>query len=253
MSQLRRDPSRPAHLPPWAPRAAHDEWRELQAHPIFQGGKQEHAPGDPVLLVGGFGAPPRAMRPLSDWLEHLGYEPHVFCWHQGVDCGERTAAELASRLRGYSSPPIVIAHSRGGQFARVTAWRDPARVRALITLGTPFVHLALQPLVLAQAAVLSGLGTIGVRNVIRLSCVRGRCCRQFRHDLAAPWQSDTPLVSIYSTADKTVKAAACVDPAATNKAIGATHAGMLASVESFQVVAEVLAAVMGRTEVRSPA
>jgi triacylglycerol lipase len=241
----RRGAEQVRHLPPWAPRGALTEWHELHEHPILAGEGCARGDGEPVLLVAGFGAPPRALEPLQAWLATLGYVPHVFSFHLGLDCGERTAAELGGRLRTFDEPPIVIAHSRGGQFARVAATRAPERVRALVTLGSPFLHVALQPPILAQAAVLSGLGTLGVRNVIRVSCVRGRCCERFRHDLSAAWPRGLPFVSIYSPRDRTVRPAACVDPAAINVAIDATHVGMLASVASFTAIADAFATVRG--------
>lgn len=196
-----------------------------------------------MLLVGGFGAPTRAMGPLQAWLERLGYEPRVSCWHHGLDCGERTARRLIRELESFGDPPILLAHSRGGQFARVAIRRRPELVRGFIAVGTPFAHLALQPLVLGQAALLSVLGSLGWPNVVGMSCVYGSCCAGFRSDLAAPWPRSVPFVSIYSPSDGTVKGATCHDPAATNVEIDATHVGMLSSVESFTAIASALAEV----------
>jgi triacylglycerol lipase len=218
------------------------EAADLRGAPIFAGHGVPPGGGRRVTLVGGFGAPRASMRFLEDWLERSDYRVETFCWHNGLDCGEATAARLVSQLQLSPEPAIVIAHSRGGQFARVAAAREPGRVECLITLGTPFRHIALQPLILARAAVLTALGTARVPRLARLSCVAGGCCERFRHDLAAPWRPPPPLFSIYTPGDRTVKAETCHDPAATNIAIDATHLGMVASVASFRAIAAALSA-----------
>jgi triacylglycerol lipase len=203
--------------------------------------------GAPILLVPGFGAPGRVVAPLHGWLARLGYVPRVADVHRGLDCSERTAVDLERQLEEFaaklSSPVLIVAHSRGGQFARVAARRRPDLTAGLITLGTPFELLALHPAVKAQAAILGVAGTAGIPNLVRLACARGRCCAAFRRDLSTPWPRHIPFASIYSRADRTVRWQACADDGADNIEITASHAGMLVSRESYEVIARFAADV----------
>jgi triacylglycerol lipase len=151
--------------------------------------------------------------------------------------GQRPALAAGSGQRS-----LVVAHSRGGQFARVAAVRRPDLVTGLVTLGTPFQQLALHPILVAYAATLGVLGSLGVPHLARVSCLRGRHCAPYRRDLSAPWHDDVPFVSVYSTEDRTVRWRTCLDPGAEHIEVHGSHASLLVS---RPVYAE-LAAFAGR-------
>lgn len=240
---------RALHLPIGPDPAALADWWRLRDHPLWRGDGVPRGGGAPILLVPGFGAPARVMAPLQTWLARVGYRPRVADVHRGLDCSERTAAHLERQLQAlaseHSAPVLIVAHSRGGQFARVTARRRPDLTAGLITLGTPFQLLALQPAVKAQATILGIAGTAGIPNLVRLACVRGRCCAAFRRDLTTPWPRQIPFASIHSPADRTVRWQACLDPAAENIEVASSHTGMLVSPESYEAIAR-FAADVGR-------
>jgi pimeloyl-ACP methyl ester carboxylesterase len=222
--------------PPLWPGPLLGELRALRAEPV------DAPPGDGrrVLLVGGMGSPGVALRPMRDWLRAAGWRVRVADVGRGIDCGERTAARLDAQL---APGDTLIAHSRGGQFARVVAVRRPGDVAALVTLGTPFEHFALARVVQLQAASFGILGTLGVPGLAGLGCLRGACCARFRNDLAAPWPGGVPFTSVYSRDDRTVRWETCSDPAARNVEIAGTHVGMLASRAAYAEIAAALGRV----------
>jgi pimeloyl-ACP methyl ester carboxylesterase len=96
----------------------------------------------PVMLLPGFGAHPRRMRPMYHALEQAGH--HVDEWGLGFNLGPtpENFAFLLRRVdrlaRAYGAPVALVGWSLGGLFAREIACRQPHRVSRVITLGTPF-------------------------------------------------------------------------------------------------------------------
>ena len=240
-------------LPLWPDPELLQEWRRLRADPIFRGGQVPEGLRLPVLLVPGFGASGVVMRPLRDWLDRLGHRPRVASLRWGLDCGERAASALEEQLRRLAreegQPVLLIAHSRGGQFARVAGLRASDQLAGLVTMGSPFWTgvRALHPAIRVQAGALGVLGSLGVPNLVRLSCVSGRCCTAFRADLRAPWPAGVPFLSLHSRADGAVRWESCLDPGARNLEVGVGHAAMLASRETFRPIAELSGVAANRS------
>ena len=96
----------------------------------------------PVMLLPGFGAHPRRMRPMRDALDAAGH--HAEEWGLGYNLGPtpENFAYLLRRLvrieRAYGAKVALVGWSLGGLFARELARREPDRVACVITMGTPF-------------------------------------------------------------------------------------------------------------------
>ena len=79
--------------------------------------------------------------PLRKFLENLGYS--VYPWEQGLNFGPRAGvvhkllARIRSIQREHGRKLSLVGWSLGGAMARVLAVREPARVRSVITLGSP--------------------------------------------------------------------------------------------------------------------
>lgn len=221
------------------------ELRSLRHDRFWAGSGVPHGDGAPVLIVGGFGAPPIAMRPLAEWLGRIGYRPHIASLHWGLDCAERSATALEEKLLRLAHDErrtvVLFAHSRGGQFARVAAIRQLDAVAGLVTAGTPFELFALHKVVQVQVALIAALGTAGVPNFASFTCLHGACCRRFRNDLKAPWPREVPITCIYSPEDRTVRSEACVDEAARAVPIEGGHLAMIGSRDGFHAIGEALA------------
>jgi pimeloyl-ACP methyl ester carboxylesterase len=211
------------------------------------------AGGLPVLVVGGLASSATTLAPLTGWLGRLGCQPSVAPVGGGVDCGERSTRAVLAALHRLADEtgraPVVVAHSRGGQFARAAAVRDPLAVRALVTLGSPLNRLlAVHPLLRAEVTLLGLVGLVGVPGVLRPSCLWGACCRALRQDLAAPFPAGVPFVSVYSRDDQVVDWRSSLDPAARHRHVATTHTGLIASAAAFDVIADELAGIVATAE-----
>ncbi|REJ76475.1 MAG: alpha/beta hydrolase [Acidobacteria bacterium] len=98
--------------------------------------------GHPVLVLPGFTTGDVVTTPLRRFLRHRGYEAKA--WRQGVNVGMRHGLEIRMlrRLRElawlHDQPVSIIGWSLGGIYAREIARTQPAMVRQVITLGSPF-------------------------------------------------------------------------------------------------------------------
>jgi pimeloyl-ACP methyl ester carboxylesterase len=96
--------------------------------------------GPPALVIPGFVARDHTTEPLRKALAKDGWRVHG--WAMGLNLGTRadTVERLQCRLDeiGDGGPVLVVGWSLGGLFARELARAVPDRVRAVITLGSPF-------------------------------------------------------------------------------------------------------------------
>ena len=96
--------------------------------------------GPPALVIPGFVAHDRTTEALRRALAEDGWRVHG--WANGVNWGARadTVEKLKTRIDAISpdEPLLVVGWSLGGLFARELARAAPDRVRAVVTLGSPF-------------------------------------------------------------------------------------------------------------------
>ncbi|MGF7155930.1 esterase/lipase family protein [Novosphingobium gossypii] len=123
-------------------------WAELRSlyrggHRIRLGQRVKPAASPmPVMLLPGFGAHPKRMKPMADALSAAGH--HVHQWGLGLNLGpnERNFSYLMRRVaviaRENWHPVALVGWSLGGLFAREIARREPHLVAKVITMGTPF-------------------------------------------------------------------------------------------------------------------
>jgi pimeloyl-ACP methyl ester carboxylesterase len=96
--------------------------------------------GQPVLVIPGFLCGDQTTFALRKALAHAGFRVHG--WKQGWNLGARedTIERLRERIEslGHERPIVIVGWSLGGLFAREFARYHPERVKAVITLGSPF-------------------------------------------------------------------------------------------------------------------
>ncbi|MEO8455301.1 MAG: alpha/beta hydrolase [Sphingomicrobium sp.] len=92
------------------------------------------------MVIPGFIAHDRTTAALRGALADAGWRVHG--WEMGVNRGARpeTVERLKARLDDISPTRkvLVVGWSLGGLFARELARADPQRIRAVVTLGSPF-------------------------------------------------------------------------------------------------------------------
>ena len=96
--------------------------------------------GEPALVIPGFVANDRTTMELRRTLAAGGWRVHP--WAAGWNLGARTDTieRLKARLDAIDPerPILLVGWSLGGVFARALALAHPTRVRAVVTLGSPF-------------------------------------------------------------------------------------------------------------------
>jgi len=125
-----------------------EPWRaayEFVQHKVAR--KAPVAPGDghPVIIFPGLATDGKAVAPLRDYCEALGYS--AMDWGRGFNTGpqgdiDAWLAELADHvsglLTGHSQRATLIGWSLGGIYARELGKLMAPRLRQVITIGTPF-------------------------------------------------------------------------------------------------------------------
>ena len=141
-------PVRGRHSPDDDAPSGWGRWREVAWHvprllsglgPLGPRGPED---GPPALVIPGFLATDRTTMELRRALARVGWRTHP--WLLGLNGGARadTMDILASRLDAIFSeakqPVLLVGWSLGGMYARQLAARVPDKVRAVVTLGSPF-------------------------------------------------------------------------------------------------------------------
>lgn len=216
----------------------------LSQAPVWQAPAARSDPV-PVVLVGGMASNPVVQRPMRTWLERSGHQVVAAPVRWGLDCGERTTRAVLRTMEelveASGRPVALIAHSRGGQYARVAAVRRPDLTAGLVTLGSPLVAMfSVHRILQAQCVALGLAGTLGVPGLFSAGCLWGECCRTLRSQLTGAFPTSVPFVSVYSPTDEVVRWTSTLDPAAQHVAVEASHGGLLVSTDVFQVLDRVL-------------
>ncbi|MGW4365395.1 hypothetical protein ACWEKT_07090 [Nocardia takedensis] len=179
---------------------------------LFSAGASARPRGESpfVLIVGGFSTPRAALLPLRAQVRAAGYETGIFVHRFGMDCSERTYERLlahVTELRTRYQEVVVLAHSRGGQFVKVLAVRNPDSITAMVALGVPTVPGvdSLGPRTKRRILGASRFGDIGVPGLVKSSCLTGgSCCGGFWVDLERPWPDSMTVRSVFGLDDLVV-------------------------------------------------
>lgn len=103
-------------------------------------GPRGPADGPPALVIPGFLANDRTIMPVRQALARAGWRVHG--WGYGLNL--RVTADTLERLEacldgiGAKQPVLLVGWSLGGLFARELAHLQPKKVRAVVTLCSPF-------------------------------------------------------------------------------------------------------------------
>ena len=241
------------HFPPlWREGLAGVEAAALFRSSVWRGGGVPSGDGRPVLLIPGFMAGDGSLGTMTRWLRENGYRTRRAGIRLNVGCSTEACDAARGAARGAAPSATgervaIIGQSRGGIFARALAVRRPDLVSGIVTLGSPTVsQLSAHPFVLAQVAVVGALGSSRVPGMFRMSCLRGACCSDFRRDMAAGFPPEVGFTALYSRTDGIVDWHACLDPAADQIEVRASHIGMGMNPQVYAELGHALGAFASR-------
>jgi pimeloyl-ACP methyl ester carboxylesterase len=240
------------YIPPlWREGRAGLEAARLFRSSVWRGGGVPDGEGRPVLLIPGFLAGDGSLATMTRWLRENGYRTSRAGIRSNVGCSDENLDRLQARLEALAERSgqrvAIVGQSRGGIFARVLAVRRPDLVSGIVTLGAPTVNqLSAHPVVLAQVLLVGALGTGRVPGMFRVSCLRGSCCERFRADVANAFPAAVGYTALYSKSDGVVDWRACLDPAAEQVEVRASHLGMGLNAEVYAELGNALGRVWAR-------
>jgi pimeloyl-ACP methyl ester carboxylesterase len=123
-----------------------ESWREVAWHlprllaglgPLGPRGPED---GPPALVLPGFLATDRTTMDLRRALARGGWRAHPLLMGMNKGARKDTMELLCSRIAAIHDERkvLLVGWSLGGMFARELAYRCPERIRAVVTLGSPF-------------------------------------------------------------------------------------------------------------------
>ncbi len=187
---------------------------------------------------------------MARWLRDIGYRPTRAGIRANVDCAEKAVGRLEAQLEAaaqrHGRELSIVGHSRGGTMARILAVRRPDLIRRIICLGSPLLdQFDVHPLVGVQVQAVAALGSLGLPGFFTRGCAEG-CCVEAFDDLRADFPDDVGFTSVFSRSDGVVSWRACLDPAARQVEVSASHVGMAVNAQVYEVIAGALAGEVGR-------
>jgi triacylglycerol lipase len=216
------------------------ELRQLKKHPIWHGHDVPIGRGRPVLIIPGFFSGRSTADPLAHVLRSAGWDVHIADVGRNIGPSYEAIDAAEAGLEALGASPerkvAVIGHSRGGQFGRVVAVRQPDRVNRVIAVGTPLtVKYPSFFLVKLPAEALDKAWRAGAFG--HVDQVREQEIDDLRY---VPFPIGVELVSVYSTTDGIVDWRLSVEPAARCVEVNTSHTGLFNSVAGIRAISNAL-------------
>jgi len=208
-------------------------WAGLVSHRLVQR-LVPQGDGHPVLVIPGLGASDTSTALLRRFLDGLGYITYPWGLGRNMGLTEEGPKLMRQRLQfifdHHNAKVSVIGQSLGGVFAREMARLDPAMVRQVITLGSPFTG---HPLASTGTHLYEWLSGDNLEDL------------DFNQHLAMRIKPPVPTTSIYSKLDGVVAWECSIEegrPGGESINLrGNSHIGMGSSPNALYLIADRLA------------
>jgi pimeloyl-ACP methyl ester carboxylesterase len=241
----------PTSRPLWLEALFPLDWLTLHLSPIYYGFGAPRGAGQPVVLVPGFLGDDRYLTELHLWLRRIGYRPYFSGIGRNVDCPELLTQRLVMTIRqahaDTGKPVVLVGHSLGGMLARAAGHREPAIVRHVITMGSPFRSVRAHPLILSAANFVRSNIVMErrQRREVTNKCFTPQCSCEFVATLRdEPPPDDFIRNAIFSKFDGVVDWRSCMEEEPElNHEVTATHIGMAFNPDVYRKLAGLLAEV----------
>jgi len=229
----------------------------LLCDPIFYGTAVPRGDGSPVLLIPGFFAGDWSLATLARWLSRIGYRPYLSGIDWNVGCPDEKSERLGWRLAHITDEcgksAVVLGHSLGGVLARALAVKYPARVKHVVTLGSPAriswtaVRARYRPAIRGFQALWQAL------NNRPANCGTDQCTCAFGEAVNSRIPRGVKLSSFYTRTDEVVDWRACITAEGDNHEVSGGHASMAVNREVYRLLAVILATGNGARPAASAA
>lgn len=233
-------------LPLWHESLSAVEYVCLKTSKVYYGYGVPRGQGEPVVIVPGFMGSDLYLLELYLWLRRIGYQPYFSRIGHNAKCPDVLTQRLIHTLgRAYQKSGNrrvhLIGHSLGGVFARGAASGAPDQVASVITLGSPFRGLRVNPLIQRTIELVRARMRLTRRG--RLGCYTAACTCGFTAMMRGDFPAHIPQTCLYTKSDGVVDWAACLnDNPGTDIEVQSTHIGIVWNAEAYRIIAQRLRA-----------
>lgn len=191
--------------------------------------------GHPVLVIPGLLSNDLTTKPLRTLLEKLGYA--VYGWELGINLANlddivALDQSLKRIHKEHQRPVTIIGWSLGGLYTRKIARDNPALVRQIITLGSPFRSLEV------PGAAMTTLKILYRSNEIPIPPEHKSWVEKIKEPL------NVKTTCLYSKRDGIVPWTLCLesieDDLHQNIEIKSSHTGMVSNLYAIKIIVEKL-------------
>jgi pimeloyl-ACP methyl ester carboxylesterase len=238
-------------LPLWRELFTPWDYLRLKASPVYYGFGIPHGHGAPVVVVPGFLGSDVYLLELYFWLWRIGYTPYFSHIGHVAECLDLLTHRLLRTVqrahRQTHRPVHLIGHSLGGVLCRGAATILPNHVAGVITLGSPFRGITINPWVLRAVR--------AVQTKVRLShlrekgCLTPHCSCGFSATMRSDFPTTVRQLAVYTKSDGVVHWQNCLsENEAYNREVCGTHIGLVWNPEVYRIIAEELSVTETETE-----
>lgn len=221
------------------------QFARLLRDPVCYGAGVPHGRGEPVLLIPGYTAGDWSLGAIAAWLRRVGYRPYLSGIDLNVGCPQRKLDMIGLRLEQIAesegAPVSIIGHSLGGVLGRALASIFPARVRRVITLGSPVrmhwdtVREEIRPAMRVMQSFWQLVSDTPEE------CGTHACSCGFAEAAKRPAASPGSFDSIFSRADEVVDWRECLDDGGNNHEVAGGHVSLIVNKDVYRLLASILA------------
>ncbi len=225
------------------------DWFQLRFSSVYKGRGVPKGDGSAVILVPGFLGFDWYLGIMWMWLRRIGYRPYMSGIGQNADCLEilypRLAKTIERAYRETGRPVHLIGYSLGGFLILSAAADKPDKIAQVITLGSPFRAITVNPWVALTASAVRFL--IFHRHIwkgLPRDCYTPACeCSTIKRLRGRRIPSSVDRVAVFTLEDRVAYWKDCIYPndRLNREVHGGTHISLAFHSESFRIIGEELA------------
>jgi triacylglycerol lipase len=219
----------------------------LNASPVYWGVGVPQGDGSAVVMIPGFMHSDVYLVIMYAWLKRLGYRPYYSGIDLNAECPNLLIKyqlnELINEARDATGRKVhLIGHSLGGVIARSLATQRPDAIASVITLGSPFPGVAMQPSVLRETEVVRQFIQSRHGGTVPPECYTERCQCDFMRSLRRGVPGRVSQTAIFTKSDGVVDWKSCrTGDSKIDVEVRGTHAGLAFNTNAYSTIAERLA------------